>query len=85
LWRGAIYFVPEVVSIPSNLGISRMLIIDGTDDGVATNSLTKSADEAALSGISVNLSLVPGAAHVFRSTASERESDRQLARFISGD
>jgi hypothetical protein len=85
LWRGAILFVPEAVSMSPNVGISRLLIVDGAVDGKAATILTQNGDRLAEAGISVNLSLVKGAAHVFKSTTVERESDRQLARFISGD
>jgi len=85
LWRGAILFNPTLIPDPSAVRICKLLILDGTDDSDAVKEWIDYQNKAAQEGITVNLALVNGAQHIFKSTASEREKTRQLARFLFGD
>jgi hypothetical protein len=86
LWRGAILFNPTVMPEPSRVGIYKLLLLDGTEEGAKViDNLRKHQDDASRAGISVDLALVNGAPHIFRSNASEREKTRALTRFIFGD
>jgi len=85
LWLGAILFNPSAVPDPSAVRISKLMILDGTDDGDAVVRWTRYQNEAAQAGIEVNLALINGAQHIAKSTGSEREKTTQLARFLFGD
>lgn len=69
---------------PSTVRISRMLILDGTDDGDAIKRWTDYQNKAALEGITVKLAFVEGAQHVSHSTANEHKKSEEFARFLFG-
>jgi hypothetical protein len=85
MWLGAILFNPSATPDPSTVRISKLMILDGTDDGDSVVRWTRYQNQAALAGMAINLALINGAQHIAKSSGSEREKTTQLARFLFGD
>jgi hypothetical protein len=85
LWQGAILFNPTDTPDPATVHISKLLVLDGTDDGDAAKRWPDYQNRAAQEGMTVKLALVDGAIHVSHSTANEHEKTEQIARFLFGD
>ncbi len=83
LWRGVILLSPSVLPDLSEVHMSSLFIVDGSNDGDALARLTKYQDQAAAEGIRVKLMFLNGAGHITRSTTGYREQLEQLAEFLS--
>jgi len=85
LWRGAILFTPGSTPDLSDVRTTKLLILAGEDEDADTvKRLIDYQDQAAKNGIVLNFTLVKGAQHIFKSSASEREETLQIARFLFG-